>query len=278
MVAETQDAKHRASRGFGRAARTWRRGAQRLMLVPWLLAVGSSTACGGVAMYVTTDYVQRAESLPPQLAAPVARAAILLYALDDTVLAPPATSEGLADAIEATSGNAGKLAVVVNSRSSLAGGAAVATGAALLEGGYRSALDAAAGAMHAVSDDADSNRLFVFLRAETNQSIKPSVTSCHADAYLVLEDGTILHSHHQMNEQIYVGGRNLPSSTPTGMAQVLADNHGTLVTADGIDRPNYYLYVLTRWAIHDVAAQLESARGAPAPAANGQVDSDVAGR
>ena len=150
---------------------------------------------------------------------------------------------------------------MVVSSQSVAGAAAISAGAALIERDMNTVFGSSVRALNAVAKDGPPHQLVVFLRRQTNQSIKPSVTTIAADAYLLLEDGTILHSHEQMNEQIYVGKRNIPASPPGGMTTVTPDNRTELMLGEGLQRPNYYHSVVARHAIADVAAQLSDLGG-----------------
>jgi hypothetical protein len=147
----------------------------------------------------------------------------------------------------------------------LAGGIAIAAGAAILDGNYESVVRLAASQMRAIAPEAPNAQLYLFLRMQSNKAYKPHVVMATVDAYLV-RDGTILHSTRAMTEQVYIGGGG-PSAAPAGFEQPQGEALRSLLVSDGVDHPYNFLVVLARWAIDDLHRQGVAGQSSNAPRA-----------
>lgn len=227
---------------------SWRRIVGTVALV---LTASSLAGCGRTAYLFPSEFVASARAEPPPLSQPLARQAVLLYQLDDRVEPPPPTIEGLEAAIKRTYGNAATTRTIVNNQRSLAGGVALATGAAVLEGNYQQVVELATSAMKAIAGEGPDAQLYLFLRMRSNHAYKPHVFSCSVDAYLLQADGTIRHAARSMDEQVYIGG-GAPSPAPSGFEQPQGETLRRLLVSNGVDHPYNHLLVLARWAIADL--------------------------
>lgn len=226
-----------------------------------------SSACTVKAPTILYDpaYPALGTSPPEPLTAPIARTSVLLWELDDTKEPPQPTAEALDRAAGRPSGSQRAQALspmMPGAGSVVSPSTGVAIGGALLDNDYRFATTNAIRAMRAVSEDATDARLYLFVRVQRNQSLKPATATALVHAYLRLPSGEVLHARRSMAEHLYLASQ-APASTPAGMVEPPPEQLDVLLNGPLADRPYGYVEVLAAWAIDDLHRQLKRDASTP---------------